>query len=407
MLFEQFEQLDHSIIQNIIEFISFDTLIICYPKHAQKIFNPILYDYVWVNSIMDEYSRKRCFLWFIQNNKIPKDSFAIDILCKYGYVYLLDKMVEMILKHMDFMFFHKFYSHRALDWASYYNHIHILNWWFEWQQKTLCELKYSNVSIEAASSKGYIEVLDWWKKLYVKDIIRLKYSKDAIDRSYSIDVLCWWFNFHNAYGIELKYSHKHLDYCKDPNVFDFWYEVNNIYDLNFPMKYTKWCINNASANGYIDVLEWWKDHRHKLRIKYSEHVIDHASGNGQLDVLEWWKLNREIFPLHYTQYAIDMASANGHVHVLEWWLYHYKSGGLEFKRTERAINFASRNGRIKVLEWWLHAYRTHKIPFVYDKWAIEWAINDKELICWWIETCKRFNFKFETLDWDSYSSLKK
>jgi hypothetical protein len=402
-----FETLDHNIVRNIIQFISFEALITCYPKHAHKLFNPMLYDYVWVNSIPDEHTRKKCFLWFIQNNKVPTDSFAVDILCKYGYIGLLQKMVDMILKHMDLLFFHRFYSHRSLDWASYYNHIHILDWWYEMHLKTLCELKYTEVSIDAASSKGHIRILKWWKALYLKDMIRLKYSKDAIDRSYSIEVLRWWFNLHHTYGVELKYSARHLDQCNDPIIFDFWFEMNNIYDQAFPMKYTKWCINNASANGRVGVLDWWRDHRHKLKMKYSEHAIDQASEYGRIEVLNWWKNHKDIFPLYYTCAAIDLASAQGHVHILEWWLCNHKLSGLEFKRTEKAINYASRNGKIKVLEWWLNAYRFSKIPFLYDKWAIEWAIDDKELMDWWLKTCKRFNFNFETLDWGRYTSLKK
>jgi len=78
---------------------------------------------------------------------------------------------------------------------------------------------------------------------------------------------------------------------------------------------------------------------------YTEKFIDCASANGYVDVLEWFK--NSGYELKYTFRSINFASKNGHVDVLEW----FKNSGYEFKYTSYAVNWASKYGHINVLEW--------------------------------------------------------
>ncbi|KAI8801965.1 hypothetical protein BJ742DRAFT_873611 [Cladochytrium replicatum] len=70
----------------------------------------------------------------------------------------------------------------------------------------------------------------------------------------------------------------------------------------------------ASANGHMEVLEWW--------IKSGS--VKDTSRIGRDGALDWWKSNNLHIGQGYPK-VLDIASANGHVNVLEWW----KISGLE------------------------------------------------------------------------------
>lgn len=393
--------LDINIVYNIVDFISFDALILLFPKKAIKSYK-YSYDYVWINTITDEYTRKRIFLWFIQNKIYPTNAYAVDLLCKYGYLKLLNKMYQLICSVDSFT---RYYSYQSMDWASRYNQTHILEWWYNMHNTYGYELRYTEYALDSASRKGHINVLNFWKRLYLKDWVQLKYSRLSIDATKSIEVLNFWFNMNTTYGVQLKYSAEHLDNCNSVDILNFWYEISKIYDNKIYLKYTKWALNNASTRGNIEILDWWLNHRNALRLKYTEHAIDNASSNGHVHVLEWWLGNRYYLPLKYSNASIDFASDSGHIDVLDWWLYYHKKGMIEFKYTDYAVNLASKNGFIKVLDWWLYAYRFCKIPFLFTSWAIEWACDNPLTTQWWKQTCKKYHFKFEKINWDNFTLL--
>jgi ankyrin repeat protein len=113
---------------------------------------------------------------------------------------------------------------------------------------------------------------------------------------------------------------------------------------NNRIEYTNDCITNASDKCNIDVLNWWKNSG--LPLKYKQDSIDNASKFGNIKILKWW-LNSGL-ELKYSAYAIDWASRNGHVGVLEWW----KNSGLDLQYTNNALEWASENGHVNVLNWW-------------------------------------------------------
>jgi hypothetical protein len=64
------------------------------------------------------------------------------------------------------------------------------------------------------------------------------------------------------------------------------------------------------------------------KVVYKNDIILNASQNGHIQVLEWFKISGYNFK--YGEYAIMHASSNGHIQVLEW----FKNSGYEFKYNE-------------------------------------------------------------------------
>lgn len=366
----------NDIIPNIIEFHSTEMFIYFFPKHATH--NNVQYEYSHVINIKDKRVRFKLFLWMFDRRIKPVHSFVVDYLCRWGEVYLLNRLVRSIgLEEI-------MYSHRAVDWASTYGKTSSLEWLYS---KYNVFIKSSFLAIDGASENGYVDVLKWWEEKFIHDNILLKYTKHAIDKTQSVRVLDWWLQVHHKYDIMLKYSTKSIDSCTDTNILNWWLYAFLNYGVR--LKYKMWAINNASSRGDIYLLDWWFNkiqvYHIYITIKYSEIAINQASANGHIHVLDWWLDNWETnrFPMKYSSNAIDHASGNGHIHVLEWWFKHHRLGKVLFKRSVAAVNLASINGHIHVLDWWLNLHNKYKIPLLYNNIAIEGALSNTDMISWW------------------------
>lgn len=154
-------------------------------------------------------------------------------------------------------------------------------------------------------------------------------------------------------------------------------------------------MDEASRNGYVSVLEWWK--RSGYNLVYSEASLNSATKQSQLDVLEWWKnsgLELKIGNVldfasmasetngldwwsrsglgvgrgKYGRVALYHASCHGNLKVLDWW----RDSPLELVYDKDVLVGATKHGRIEVLEWW----RKSGIPVYYTFFDIEEAIED-------------------------------
>jgi hypothetical protein len=135
----------------------------------------------------------------------------------------------------------------------------------------------------------------------------------------------------------------------------------NIYVIeNNKVLYKNNIINNASENGHIQVLEWFKNSGYEF--KYDNYAISYASKSGNIKVLEWFK--NSGYEFKYDVRAINWASDKGNIKVLEW----FKNSKYEFKYSEWAINNASMRGHVEVLEW----FKNSGYKFKYGKGAIYW-----------------------------------
>ena len=144
---------------------------------------------------------------------------------------------------------------------------------------------------------------------------------------------------------------------KEHEIFSF--DILRKTDLNiFVIKnnrvlYKNNIINNASQNGHIQVLEWFKNSGYEF--KYTEWPINYASEIGDVQVLEWFK--NSGYEFKYNKWALNFASNNKHVQVLEW----FKNSGYELKYNEYAINSASIYGHNNILKFYSNNINIKKL----------------------------------------------
>jgi ankyrin repeat protein len=129
--------------------------------------------------------------------------------------------------------------------------------------------------------------------------------------------------------------------------FDILNKMNlNIFVVeNNKVLYKNDIIFNASINGHVEILEWFKKSGYEFNLDCIECGIKQASRCGHVKILEWFK--NSGYEFKYTEHAICLASLNGHIKVLDW----FKNYGFEFKYIKTAINYSTISGNIKILKW--------------------------------------------------------
>ena len=128
------------------------------------------------------------------------------------------------------------------------------------------------------------------------------------------------------------------------------YSLNDIATFErFDLSITNYSINSASANGHVNILQWWLEQWFESGsiLKWDDHAMNLASANGHVNVLQWWL--KSGLELKYDYHAMNGASANGHVDVLQWWL----KSKLKLNYNEESINVAFAKGHVDVIHWWL------------------------------------------------------
>jgi hypothetical protein len=124
---------------------------------------------------------------------------------------------------------------------------------------------------------------------------------------------------------------------------------------NNKILYVNDILFNASSNGNIEILEWFKNSSYEF--KYDEDVIIWASYYGHTQVLEWFK--NSGYEINYNNCEIYFASVNGHIQVLEW----FKNSGYKFKYDK----FAFTTKFIKILKFYCYNCNIKKL--------IKWSSN--------------------------------
>lgn len=170
-----------------------------------------------------------------------------------------------------------------------------------------------------------------------------------------------------------------------PKVLEWW-------KMSMPdgkLLYSDSCLDEASASGHTEALEWWKCSGLPLRIG---RVMDFASDEGDVRVLEWWKTSGLKFK--YSKSAMRYASQNGHIDVLEWWL----NSGLQLFYDKECLDAATRFNRVKVLEWWFWCGLMIEYRIIDIEEALgEAVVGGNECRNWWVE--KGINFGANNSEW--------
>jgi hypothetical protein len=127
--------------------------------------------------------------------------------------------------------------------------------------------------------------------------------------------------------------------------------------------------------GRTDVLDFWKNCRlicdGPVKV-YDAECIDGASKNGFVRVLDWW-WRRSGMPLRYTESALEQASGKGHLLVLEWWRDAAAQDDRIVLRPGRSLLWAAQKGRVDVLRWWdasgIPAAHSDGVPKMASRWG--------------------------------------
>ncbi|KAI8814511.1 hypothetical protein BJ742DRAFT_265980 [Cladochytrium replicatum] len=240
------------------------------------------------------------------------------------------------------------WTERALIRASANGHVKVLEWW---KRSGLdLRLKWYTDAMDEASANGHTGVLDWWNQ----SGFERKYTFKAINnasKNRHVNVLDWWINS----DLELKYTEWALIHAisnADMNVLSWWsasglkLKLPTEYDIHYDLRTV---VEDFSRDGKADVLRWLDANTEMIMYGWTNKAIDNASMNGHVDVLQFWKSCG--LAVCYSTDAIDKASAEGHMRSLEWW----RRSGLEMKYTFNSILWAVKKCHVDILWWWVES----------------------------------------------------
>jgi hypothetical protein len=236
------------------------------------------------------------------------------------------------------------YSELALSRATQNGKINCLKFWFSSNLElkySIDTFKYNGRCIGTIPKEERIEkiqALDLWKEAADAGKVDLKQFQSSLpDMIISLIDNCLYTRLYDKY-VELFGNEENLQFPGimdkissegTPQLMQWLYDVNmKLYQK--PPVCTTMAIDNASALGKVDNLELWlKWHdEYKLELLYSGSAIFCASANGYVNVLEFWK--QSGLELKYTEEAIDNTF---YLNVLHWWF----NSGLELKYTDNVV----------------------------------------------------------------------
>lgn len=177
-------------------------------------------------------------------------------------------------------------------------------------------------------------------------------------------------------------------------------------------EYTDDAMDQASANGFVHVLDWWKNSG--LTLKYSEAALEIASGRGHLEVLEWWRRSSKYAPgrndndlrkhplgeqrmtkadaapipcLLYLKpgRSISNATQSGHLPVLRWWAH----STIPFSHEDTLLKLASAHGHVHLLDFWLAHRGASKLLFDSSILVAPTKLGHANVLEWWKEQARR------------------
>ncbi|OAA64782.1 Flavoprotein [Cordyceps fumosorosea ARSEF 2679] len=154
-------------------------------------------------------------------------------------------------KHSQWFADRHVYDAEAVDGASRYGHVEILDWW--WRQSGM-PLRYTETSLEQASANGHIAVLEWWQDAALQDddvVLRPGRALLWAAQLGRADVLRWWHSSKIAVAYE-----------------------NDV-------------VSTACQNGHVGVLEVWRMAKGDGKIYVDDVDVISATSYCHEAVLDW------------------------------------------------------------------------------------------------------------------------
>ncbi|ORZ30466.1 hypothetical protein BCR44DRAFT_48403 [Catenaria anguillulae PL171] len=175
--------------------------------------------------------------------------------------------------------------------------------------------------------------------------------------------------------------------------------VDGVATKSDPPLHVHWsnkCVESASEHGNVQALDWFCGKFGKETVKwFSKNALVAASANGRINVLEWWDLKDEtelVFDaMDYCVEVVEAAAEIGNVCVLQWWV----DQGLELDRdlALTALRLAVKGKHWELIKWIEQQKLTNfddqcvlmaadsgdldLFKYVLDKC---WAVTDKEVL---------------------------
>jgi hypothetical protein len=262
---------------------------------------------------------------------------SMDYASKNGWINILNWWVQsgLELKYSEWAFTWACYSKQfeVLNWwlnsgleiklkpnivdiLIYTENVEVLNWWIQHRDKL--PFDYDPKTIEGLCKTGRKTMLDWFKNSGLK-LNYPEYILDTISMAGQNELLTWFVEL----GIPVRYSENAITYASiggNIETLDWWLFSK------FDFKYDETAMDSISMKPHeynrTKVLDWWVTN-HRLfpdripELRYSEDAMDDASANGYIDVLSWW-LNSGL-ELKYSNRALNWARLHGHNNVCDWW----------------------------------------------------------------------------------------
>ncbi|KAG0142878.1 hypothetical protein CROQUDRAFT_97026 [Cronartium quercuum f. sp. fusiforme G11] len=207
--------------------------------------------------------------------------------------------------------------------------------------------------------------------------------------------------------VEINQLHRICDYLL-PELSSAWGRVDVLEwaiksKFGIPKQLNENSIDEASRNGHVNILEWWK--QSNLKLTYSINSLNLATQNSNLNVLNWWKCSglelkignvldfgltldslnwwkKSGLNLNYSKLALYQASCQGNLNVLDWWL---NESGLQLVFDKDVLIGSTKNGKVESLNWWSKSGLTIHFSFFDIEEAIEDCIDQKskDVKDWW------------------------
>lgn len=267
------------------------------------------------------------------------------------------------------------YTTNAVDLASKYGHVNVLDWWFT--RKRTLQFKYTLRSVKHASKNNQVKVLEWW------------YNKCSM-----------WVFGNCTKPIIYAFAEGHIQ------TVEWWFQKRRYVKF----RYVNNLVDSASVYGRVELLDWWYNlaqvKENGIEFNYSADAVDYATMEGNLASLDWWMKKHREDGLEFkysVSKVVSFASMRDNADMLDWWFYVATMNGIKFEYTSRDVDQASYSGKYEVIKWWIDKFK-NGLEMKYTNYAILWN-SHSQIMEMWVQSGLPLFIDIDTVDglfWKNY-----